>query len=308
MRAAGFLIYLLVLSGVVRAQPVRITIERGVPRSLGEAAIQVARTAVPFVIKDLGLGAVPPQPVEVVVVADPQAMREAARKRGQKLTLGASTAGVTRGDTLYLNANYFLNHKTKGPRPPGETALKVAEVTSHELTHVLVNRVSHRNLPRWFNEGLAVHESARYVEQVQQDPGAAARFAARRLAPLAKKPPLPLEDLEFGKPAARLFYGEQHRVCYASSYAAIRAIADKHGHAKLGELVRSAGTGLPRRTKVPERRIRWRRALKLTLQLDPGDVTDLRDDWVHRQEPAAPDSRLPAPDPDDDPAETGSEL
>lgn len=295
--ATSLLLALVLATAPAAGQPpVKVSVEEGVPESLGAAARDVAGKAMPFIIADLELGAVPEQPVEVVVARDPQAIRDAARKRGQRVTLGASTAGLTRGDTLYLNAGYFLKHRKKGPRPPAEVALKVAEVTSHELTHVVINRVSRRNVPRWLGEGLAVHESARFLERVLQDQTAARKFTNRRLSPLEKSPPLPLEDLEFGKSAARLFYGADHRVCYASSYAGVRAMVDAFGQGALGRLLRTCGEGPTRRTKIPERRIRWNRGLKLTLNRDPGDLTELRDDWVHRRTAPA----VPAMGDDDD--------
>ena len=290
-------------SGAALAQPpVRVAVEPGVPPALGETARAVASAALPFLARDLGLPDTA-EPVDVVVAVDGPGMRAAGRRRGQRVAAGASTAGVTRGDTLYLNAKYFLVRGKSGPRPAADVAAKVAEVTSHELTHVLVNRASRHNMPRWLNEGLAVNECARYIAQVKGAPDESRRFVARRLAPLKGEPPIPLEELEFGKEAAREFYGAEHRACYASSFAAVLAMSDAFGQARLGALVRACGQGLPHHTTVPERRLRWYRALRTTLNRDAADLTILRDDWVHAHAPpvqAAPvDDDMPAEsDPD----------
>ena len=264
------------------------------------AVSQIARTAIPFLIQDMGIAGVDARPLEVVVAVDPTGIRAAGKARHSTVKASASTAGVTRGDVLYLNAGYFLRHRTKGPRPAAEAELKAAQVTSHELTHALANRVSQRNMPRWFNEGLAVHESARYVDQVRHDAAGTADFEHRRLAPLKRDHPLPLESLAFGKLASRTFYGKRHRLCYATAFAAVRAILEAHGQPIVGALLRACGQGLPRQAKIPERRLRWNRAVRTVLGREPGALELLRDAWIAHQAAPAP----VAADDDDMPGES----
>lgn len=244
---------LTVLLFLAPASQVRFTAAPGVAADLAQSVRAVATDAVAFLVADLGLESTG-GPVDVALAAD-------LRK-----------PGITGKNGVSLNARYFLAKRTRA---------RLVEVTAHELTHALANRASRKNMPLWFSEGLAVHQTERFLRRT--DAAAADAFARRRLKAALREEPAALDDADFGKSERRRFYGEDHSVHYSGSYAAVRAIAERFGNRILGRLLAACGKGLPRRAKIAERRLRWKRAVREVLGVEPATLDALRDEWLARR-------------------------
>jgi hypothetical protein len=108
----------------------------------------------------------------------------------------------------------------------------LAELLRHELTHLaLADAVAGHHVPRWFDEGLAVHESGELP---------AARFWALWNATLSKRL-LPLADLDRGFPVDRY----DVNVAYAESADFVRFLMRAADRARYGSLVDRVRAGVP---------------------------------------------------------------
>ncbi len=108
----------------------------------------------------------------------------------------------------------------------------LAELLRHELTHLaLADAVGGHHVPRWFDEGLAVHESGELPM---------ARFWALWDATLSKGL-LPLEDLDRGFPSNRY----QVNIAYAESADFVRYLMRDADRARYGSLVDRVRAGVP---------------------------------------------------------------
>ena len=116
---------------------------------------------------------------------------------------------------------------THGGEPPN-----LAEVFRHELAHIaLFDAVGGRHVPRWFNEGYAVHAS-----------GESSLARARTLwsASLSNRV-LPLSDLDRTFPAG----SERASVAYAQSADFVRFLLRKQDRARFRKLIETVETGTP---------------------------------------------------------------
>jgi hypothetical protein len=108
----------------------------------------------------------------------------------------------------------------------------LSELLRHELTHIaLADAVAGHHVPRWFDEGLAVHESGELP---------AARFWALWNATLSKRL-LPLADLDRGFPLDRY----DVNVAYAESADFVRFLMRAADRARYGSLVDRVRAGVP---------------------------------------------------------------
>ncbi len=101
-------------------------------------------------------------------------------------------------------------------RVPGYPDHTLDAVLRHEIAHVLIARAArHRGIPRWFNEGLAIHAS--------RDWGLEDR--ARLTLATLRRAGVALDDLD------RRFQGGSHSAtsAYALSAAFVRFLLDRHG-------------------------------------------------------------------------------
>src|SRR5207302_7422157 len=94
------------------------------------------------------------------------------------------------GGLLGVTFGMVVAMDSPSARPPGE--FNWASTIWHELSHVYVLTATHHLVPRWFTEGLAVHEE-----------GAAAPDGGDRMTPeiitaLGKKQLLPVLQLDRG--------------------------------------------------------------------------------------------------------------
>jgi hypothetical protein len=106
------------------------------------------------------------------------------------------------------------------------------EVLRHELTHLaLADAVGGRHVPRWFDEGLAIHESGELP---------LARFWALWDATLSKSL-LPLSELDRGFPADRY----EVNIAYAESADFVRFLMRDSDRARYGSLIERVRAGTP---------------------------------------------------------------
>jgi Peptidase MA superfamily len=114
-------------------------------------------------------------------------------------------------------------------------ATDLPEISRHELMHLaLWDAVGGRHVPRWFDEGLAVHESGEAWT---------ARLQTLWQATLAKSL-APFDDLDRGFPAE----GSEAGIAYAESADVVRFLMRDDDRARFGSLVQRvrAGTAFDR--------------------------------------------------------------
>ena len=155
-----------------------------------------------------------PEPVVVEVYPDHEDF--AVRTLGMP---GLGALGVTFGERVAMDS--------PSARKPGE--FHWASTLRHEMSHVFILTATHHRVPRWFTEGLAVHEetqaSAEWGDPVTPDILAALRD--HRL--------LPLRDLDRG--FVRPQYDAQVIVSYFQAGRLCDYIASRFGEGKLLDLV-----------------------------------------------------------------------
>jgi cellulose synthase operon protein C len=150
-----------------------------------------------------------------------RAMATYDRKYQMKLPGIGGLLGVTFGMVVAMDS--------PTARPPGE--FNWASTLWHELSHVYVLTATHHLVPRWFTEGLAVHEE-----------GAAAadwgdRMTPEIIAALGKKQLLPIVQLDRG--FVRPQYPTQVLVSYYQAGQICDFIAGKWGDGALLGMIHS---------------------------------------------------------------------
>ena len=101
-------------------------------------------------------------------------------------------------------------------RVPGYPDNSIESVLRHEVAHVLIARAAgHRRVPRWFNEGLAIHAAREWGFEDR----------ARLTVATVNRDGVALAELE------RRFSGGTHSAAsaYALSAAFVRFLLDRHG-------------------------------------------------------------------------------
>ncbi len=129
--------------------------------------------------------------------------------------------GVTFGTVVAMDS--------PSARPPGE--FNWASTLWHEMSHVYVLTATHHLVPRWFTEGLAVHEEG----AAQPDWGD--RMTPEIIAALQKKQLLPVLQLDRG--FVRPQYPTQVLVSYYQAGQICDFIAQKWGDAALLGMIHS---------------------------------------------------------------------
>ena len=116
-------------------------------------------------------------------------------------------------------------------RVPGYPDHSLEAVLRHEIAHVLIARAAHhRGVPRWFNEGLAIHSA--------RDWGFEDR--ARLTLATVRRGGVALDDLD------QRFQGGQHSAssAYALSAAFVRYLLDQHGPFVASRILERIAQGL----------------------------------------------------------------
>lgn len=131
--------------------------------------------------------------------------------------------GVTFGSVVAMD----------GPsaRPAGQ--LNWADTMWHELSHVFVINATHGLVPRWFTEGLAVHEEGAV------SPGWGDRLTPDIIAALKDKKLLPVEQLDRG--FVRPQYPNQVLVSYYEAGRICDYISETYGDSAILSLIHAYG-------------------------------------------------------------------
>jgi tetratricopeptide (TPR) repeat protein len=140
-------------------------------------------------------------------------------------TLGLPGEGGLLGVTFGL----VVAMDSPSARPPGE--FNWASTLWHELSHVYVLTATHNLVPRWFTEGLSVHEEG------AASPGWGDRVTPDVVAAMKAKRLLPVLQLDRG--FLRPQYPGQVLVSYFEAGQMLDYIAQKWGYAGINGMIRS---------------------------------------------------------------------
>jgi len=157
-----------------------------------------------------------PGPVQVELYPDHEDF--AVRTLGMP---GLGALGVTFGEVVALDS--------PSGRPPG--TYHWGETLWHEMSHVFILNATHNRVPRWFTEGLAVHEES----QVAQ--GWGDRISPEILMAVRDKKLLPIAELDRG--FIRPDYPTQQIVSYFQGGKVLDYIHDRWGDDKILDMVHS---------------------------------------------------------------------
>jgi cellulose synthase operon protein C len=157
-----------------------------------------------------------PGPVQVEVYADHEDF--AVRTMGMP---GIGALGVTFGEVLAMDS--------PSARKPGD--FNWASTLWHEMSHVFILTATNHRVPRWFTEGLAVHE------ETQASPEWGDRITPEILLAIRDKKLLPVAELDRG--FVRPEYAAQVVVSYYEAGQICDYIQDRWGADKLLEMVHS---------------------------------------------------------------------
>lgn len=136
---------------------------------------------------------------------------------------GLGALGVTFGSVIALDS--------PSGRPPG--TYHWGETLWHEMSHVFILNATNNRVPRWFTEGLAVHEES------QVAPGWGDRISPEILVAIRDKKLLPIADLDRG--FIRPDYPTQVSVSYYQGGKVLDYIKDRWGDDKILDMVHSYG-------------------------------------------------------------------
>jgi len=157
-----------------------------------------------------------PGPVQVELYPDHEDF--AVRTMGMP---GLGALGVTFGEVVALDS--------PSGRPPGDFSW--ASTLWHEMSHVFILTATHDRVPRWFTEGLAVHE------ETEASPEWGDRITPDIVAALRDKKLLPISDFDRG--FVRPEYPAQVIVSYYQAGRICDYIKERWGADKLLEMVHS---------------------------------------------------------------------
>jgi tetratricopeptide (TPR) repeat protein len=133
------------------------------------------------------------------------------------------------GGLLGVTFGMVVAMDSPSARPPGE--FNWASTLWHEMSHVYVLTATHHLVPRWFTEGLAVHEEGTAA------PDWGDRMTPEIIAALGKKQLLPVLQLDRG--FVRPEYPTQVLVSYYQAGQICDFIAGKWGDAALVGMIHS---------------------------------------------------------------------
>ncbi len=157
-----------------------------------------------------------PGPVQVEVYPDHEDF--AVRTMGMP---GLGALGVTFGEVVAMDS--------PSGRPPGE--FHWASTLRHEMSHVFILTATNFRVPRWFTEGLAVHE------ETEANPEWGDRITPDVVVAIREKKLLPVADLDRG--FIRPEYPNQVIVSYYQAGRICDYIQSRWGADKLLDMVHS---------------------------------------------------------------------
>jgi len=189
-----------------------------------------------------------PGPVQVELYPDHEDF--AVRTLGMP---GIGALGVTFGEVVALDS--------PSGRPPG--SYHWGETVWHEMSHVFILNATHNRVPRWFTEGLAVHEES------QVAPGWGDRVSPEILVAIRDKKLLPIAELDRG--FIRPEYPAQQIVSYFQGGKVLDYIHDRWGDDKILDMVHSYA----QLKTTPE-------AIQENLQMSPEEFDKAFMEWLYK--------------------------
>jgi tetratricopeptide (TPR) repeat protein len=188
-------------------------------------------------------------PVQVEVYPDHEDF--AVRTLGMP---GLGALGVTFGDVVAMDS--------PTGRKPGD--FHWASTLRHEMSHVFILAATHHRVPRWFTEGLAVHEES------QASPEWGDPMTPEIVVALREKKLLPVLDLDRG--FVRPQYPAQVVVSYFQAGQICDFIHSRWGDAKLLDLVHAYAHIVSTRDVIGQ-----------TLGLSPQDFDKQFQSWLYER-------------------------
>jgi cellulose synthase operon protein C len=189
-----------------------------------------------------------PAPVQVEVYPDHEDF--AVRTMGMP---GLGALGVTFGEVIAMDS--------PSGRPPGE--FHWASTLWHEMSHVYILTVTNHRVPRWFTEGLAVHE------ETEVSPEWGDRMTPEIVVAIREKKLLPVVELDRG--FIRPEYPTQVIVSYYQAGRICDYIQARWGADKLLDMVHSFA-----QVKTTQEVIRQ------NLQMEPEEFDKRFLDWLDK--------------------------
>jgi len=189
-----------------------------------------------------------PGPVQVEVYPDHEDF--AVRTMGMP---GLGALGVTFGEVVAMDS--------PSGRPPGE--FHWASTLRHEMSHVFILTATNFRVPRWFTEGLAVHE------ETEASPEWGDRMTPDIVVAIQEKKLLPVADLDRG--FIRPEYPNQVLVSYFQAGRICDYIKERWGADKLLDMVHS----FAKRTTTPD-------VIRQELGMAPEEFDKEFTDWLNK--------------------------
>jgi cellulose synthase operon protein C len=203
------------------------------------------------------------RPVQVEVYPDHEDF--AVRTTGMP---GLGALGATFGDVIAMDS--------PSAREPGK--FHWASTLWHEMSHVFILTATNHRVPRWFTEGLAVHE------ETEASPEWGDRITPDILVALRDKTLLPVAQLDRG--FVRPEYPAQVAVSYFQAGRICDYIKSRCGDGKLLEMVHSFAerktTGEVIRQDLGMAPEEFDRQFQEWLNKDLGSTVAVFDEWRHR--------------------------
>jgi tetratricopeptide (TPR) repeat protein len=189
-----------------------------------------------------------PAPVQVEVYPDHEDF--AVRTMGLP---GLGALGVTFGEVVAMDS--------PSGRPPGD--FQWASTLWHEMSHVFILTATNHRVPRWFTEGLAVHE------ETEANPEWGDRITPDIVSALRDKRLLPVSDMDRG--FIRPEYSAQVLVSYYQAGRICDYIKERWGADKLLDMVHS----FAQLKTTPE-------VIQQDLRMSPEDFDKQFQEWLYK--------------------------
>ena len=172
------------------------------------------------------------------------------------------TAGMPGLGALGVTFNDVIAMDSPSGREPG--SFHWASTLRHEMSHVFILSATNNRVPRWFTEGLAVHE------ETEASPEWGDPVTPDILAAMRDKKLLPIADLDRG--FVRPEYPDQVIVSYFQAGRICDYIKSRWGDDKLLEMVHAYA----QRTPTPE-------VVRQTLGMEPEEFDKQFMEWLNNQ-------------------------
>jgi tetratricopeptide (TPR) repeat protein len=145
------------------------------------------------------------------------------------------TMGMPGLGALGVTFNNYIAMDSPSGRPPGQ--FHWASTLWHELSHVYVLEMTNERVPRWFTEGLSVHE------ETAASPDWGDRLSPEIIAAIREKKLLPIADIDRG--FVHPTYQAQVIVSYYEAGKICDYISERWGESKLLDMIHEFAKNRP---------------------------------------------------------------